>query len=274
MRKFVLNLFVFFFVFYLALLIALYSKQRAILFHPQQGTMRPIDYGFYNISEVLLKDSNKTNIAAWQVLPDPAKANGKAVIVFYGNAGKIEYYGNFLIAFANEGFVALGVSYPGYDNSGGSPSEENFYNAARAGIDYLKTKVGEENISVIGQSIGSGVATQMATEYKLNSVELISPFTSIADLASKKYWYFPVKYLLKDKFDSLSKVDKINEPVLILHGNKDELVPYSLGEELYKNLHSQKKFISYDGYYHNNMPFPRMQKDITDFINATTRISN
>ena len=79
---------------------------------------------------------------------------------------------------------------------------------------------------IYGESLGSGAAVEIGTKYKFLSIVLEAPFTSINDIAKKRYKIYPTKYLVKDKFDNLSKIDKIKSPLMIISGKKDEIVPH------------------------------------------------
>ena len=133
------------------------------------------------------------------------------------------------------------ISWRGFSGNKGSPTEKNLYEDADAAIKWLNKKnVKNNKIVLYGESLGTGVAVEMAKKNNFNSIILESPFTSIENSAKIYYPYLPVKFLLKDRYDSISKIKKINSPILIMHGEKDEVVPFSMGKELFKQANNPK----------------------------------
>ena len=103
-----------------------------------------------------------------------------------------------------------------------------------------KKKVSNSQIILYGESLGTGVAVEIASKNNFNSIILESPFTSIENSAKIYYPYLPVKFLLKDRYDSISKIKKINSPILIMHGRKDDIVPFFMGKKLFEKANSPK----------------------------------
>ena len=99
----------------------------------------------------------------------------------------------------------------------------------------------DKNIIIYGESLGTAIATEIAQNKKYAGVILESPFTSMINLGKKYYPFFPVSFLLKDKFESYKKINKISVPILIIHGEVDKIVPYSMGKKMYE-LANQPKF--------------------------------
>ena len=123
----------------------------------------------------------------------------------------------------------------------GSPTEENLYKDAKAAIKWLNRKEVENNkIILYGESLGTGVAVEIGKKNNFNSIILESPFTSMENAAKIYYPYLPVKLLLKDKYNSISKIKKITTPILIMHGKKDDIVPFSMGKELFEKANNPK----------------------------------
>ena len=132
-----------------------------------------------------------------------------------------------------EGFGVLAAEYRGYRGNPGSPSERGFYTDGEAAIDFLAAHgVESKQLVIIGNSIGSGVATEMAKRHHPHSLVLISPFTSLPDVVAEKFWWVPARLLVQDQFDNLAKLPAIDAPVLILHGEADRLIPDHHGRQL------------------------------------------
>ncbi len=137
---------------------------------------------------------------------------------------------------AEKGFGVLVLGYPGYGGNPGQPSEPAFYVTARAQISWLLERgVKPADIVLYGQSLGSGVAVQMATEFPVGYLILEVPFTSLTDVAAKRFPFpfLPTRYLLKDKFNNLAKIKRLTLPTLIIHGDKDTVIPPIMGDALY-----------------------------------------
>ena len=101
--------------------------------------------------------------------------------------------------------------------------------------------------------MGAGVAVEMATRYSFKSIVLEAPFTSISDMAQKKYKIYPTKFLVLDKFDNLSKINKISSPLLIISGKRDEVVPHSHSLRLFSKANKPKESVFIDEAMHNNL---------------------
>lgn len=166
----------------------------------------------------------------------PAKEDKPTIVLFHGNAGNISgraYKATFLIS---EGYGVILPEYRGYGGNLGRPSEKAFYSDARQILAWLEARgLQESKIILYGESLGSGVAVQMAQE-RPNVAGLIleTPFTSLVDMGRRSYPWLPVSLLLRDKFDNASKISSIRIPVLILHGQRDQVVPWDQGLEIWR----------------------------------------
>ena len=115
------------------------------------------------------------------------------------------------------------------------------YNDARKSVEWLnKAGVISKNIILYGESLGTGVATELGQDNSFAGIVLESPFTSIADAAKIYYPYLPIDLLIKDRYDSLKKIKNINIPILIMHGKKDDVVPFKMGVELFEKANNPK----------------------------------
>ena len=132
-------------------------------------------------------------------------------------------------------------AYRGFSGNKGKPSESGLYEDALAAKKWLNSKeIEDKNIILYGESLGTAIAINLAKDNSFSGVILESPFTSMESLAKKYYPYLPVKILLKDKFNSIDKLNMNNSPLLVMHGEKDRIVPFSMGKEIYSEYKSQK----------------------------------
>jgi len=251
MKRVIVSILAVFATLYLAVAGLLYTYQRDLLYFPD--VQRP----FVNLSavpslkEVELVTSDQLHLLAWYIPP----LDGKPLILyFHGNGGHIGYRAPRLIEFAQAGFGVLMPEYRGYGGNEGRPSEAGFYLDAAAAIDFLRREgIGPERIIVYGESLGTGVATLVASEHPIAALVLESPYTSIAAMASRQFYLLPVNLMLSDRFDSLSRIAKVRAPVLIIHGEQDQIVPPELGRELFAAAPEPKLFWSVPEAGHNDL---------------------
>ena len=141
------------------------------------------------------------------------------------------------------------IAWRGFNGNKGKPSERGLYSDGKSTIDWLiKKGVNEENIILYGESLGTGVATHLAQNKNYAGVILETPFTSMVDAAKNFYPYIPINLLLKDKFENFKKVKNINTPILVMHGEVDQIVPFSMGKKIYEIANNPKYsyFTKYD----------------------------
>lgn len=206
---------------YLCVAAFFFAVQRRMLFQP--GPPRPVHIAGAQVLQ--LGDAR----ALW-IRGD---ADKPVVVHFHGNAEQLADLGELADAWHFRGVGFLAVEYPGY-GAPGSPSEDALYAAASDAIRYLRETlhVPRERTVLVGRSLGTGVATELASRGEGARLVLISPYTSIPDVAQKVVPFLPARLLVRDRLDSLSKAPRIDLPVLVLHGRSDEVIPFELGEKL------------------------------------------
>ena len=137
------------------------------------------------------------------------------------------------------------IAWRGFNGNKGRPSEIGLYKDAKSAIKWLKSKgLNEDNIILYGESLGTGVAVEVAQNKNYAGIILESPYTSMVNMGKKYYPLFPVSILLKDKFESYKKINNIFVPVLIMHGTVDKIVPYDMGKKMYELANEPKFFYS------------------------------
>jgi len=177
------------------------------------------------------------------------------VVYFHGNAEDLSDAGPMIDLLHSFGAGVLAVEYPGYGASPGSPSERGLYAAAESALRWLRDKKREQDVMLLGQSLGSGVAIEMARRGWGARIVLISPFTSMSALGQQLFPWLPVSLLLQHRFDNLSKAPQIDKPVLVLHGTDDEVVPFAMGERISRAFpHATLHPIP--GGHHNDLLWP------------------
>ncbi|HSF11597.1 MAG TPA: alpha/beta hydrolase [Erythrobacter sp.] len=211
---------------YLAVLAVLYVSQRSLIFPAPQERHAPAE-GFAPVT------LNTTDGLALQAHWRAPEAEKPAVVYFHGNAGSLAGATRETAQLAAAGYGVLLVEFRGYGGNPGAPSELGLYQDGRAAMAFLAAqKVTTGQTVVIGHSLGTGTATQMAREFAPAALVLLAPFTSVPDAAAQAMPYVPARWLVRDRFDNHAKVPELAMPVLIIHGTADPVVPFALGERL------------------------------------------
>ena len=231
--------------FYILLLTLVFFFQRSLLYHPSvdnylkdESSNKPTE-----IERVKITTVDKIDLAAWFYNKDIKKL--KTILFFHGNAGSLENRTYKLNHFKNLNVNFLIIAWRGFSGNRGKPNELGLYRDAESAIKWLKSKgVIEQNIIIYGESLGTGVAIEVAQNKNYAGIILESPFTSMINLGKKYYPFFPVSLLLKDKFESYKKINNIYVPVLIMHGKVDKIVPYDMGKKMYELANEPKFFYS------------------------------
>ncbi len=227
------------FLIYIIIVTYMYLNQRNLLYLPNENNYLddPIEFQF---REVYIEVEKKLKLKTWLIEKDFKKRD--TLVFFHGNAGNLSNRVYKLNKLNKLDINILILAWRSFSGNEGEPTEKNLYNDAKKTIEWLNSKgVKNEKIFLYGESLGSGVAVDLGLANNFKGIILESPFTSIEKAAKKIYPFLPVKYLLKDKYDSESKIKKIKVPILILHGEKDRIVPFDMGMKLY-NLANEPKF--------------------------------
>lgn len=169
------------------------------------------------------------------------------------------------------GESVLIIDYPGFGKSTGRPTEQGCYAAADAAYKWLTTTKGiaADNLVLFGASLGGGVAVDLASRKPHRALILVKTFTSIPDVGQSIYPFLPVRWLMCNRFDSLSKIDLCKSPIFIAHGDADTIVPFALGERLYQAAPQPKKFLRLKGADHNHMLPEEFFTELKSFLSAT-----
>ncbi len=238
---------------YVIVLLAVYFMQRSLQYFPDKNYPgEPKESGVPAMQVVELQTDDGLTLNAW--FAPPEKRDGKIVVYYHGNAGHIGHRALKAQHFIDKGMGVLLIDYRGFGGNPGSPSEKGFYQDGRAAIRFLEQK--EYAISqfvIYGESIGSGVATQMALEIQPRYLILEAPFSSAVDVARKRYFFLPVDFLMKDRYDNADKIADIRTSLLVVHGDEDSVIPIELGRKLFERAQHPKEFITINGGHHNDL---------------------
>ena len=248
-RKFFLSSFLIILLVYFSILIFLFLFQRNLLYHPTENNYDQ-DNLTVPIEKIKIKTKDNIELLAWLHKKDFKKY--KTILFLHGNAGSLENRIHKINNFKNMDINFLIISWRGFSGNSGSPTEDGLYQDARSAVKWLKNKgLDEKDIIIYGESLGTGVSVEIAQYNNFAGVILESPFTSMIDAAKDKYPIFPIKLLLKDRYENNKKIKNLISPILIMHGEKDKIVPFWMGKKLYDNAKEPKYF--FNSKYDNHM---------------------
>jgi hypothetical protein len=227
---------------YVGLAAWLYITQRSLMYFPDTVHTTPAQAGFPEAEEVTLSTSDGQHIIAWHVAPS---ANKPVILYFHGNGGALRYRVARFKKLIADGLGLVALEYRGYGGSSGSPSERGLITDAETAYAFAVARYPAQQIVLWGESLGSGVAVALAAEKPVGRVILEAPFTSTAAVAAMRYWYIPVRLLMKDQFHSDRRIHKVTAPLLILHGLLDHTVPYAMGEHMFDLANKPKHIVRF-----------------------------
>jgi fermentation-respiration switch protein FrsA (DUF1100 family) len=226
----------------------MYLAQRRFIYFPEPARTPPQTAGLPDVAERIVATPDGEKLIVWY---GKAKPGQPTVLYFHGNGGALEFRSASIRRYLDHGRGMFMMSYRGYSGSTGSPSEVANVADAKLAYDALVQEgVRPEDIILYGESLGSGVATQVAAEKKVAGVILDSPFTSIAELAAQIYPWLPVNWLLTDRYDSILHIRDVHVPVFIVHGEADDIVPVEMGRHLFAAANEPKEIVTMPGAGH------------------------
>ena len=216
----------------------LYIFQRRIVFNTSGYPGHPKDYNLFLTREIFITTDDNIDLLSWLHIGDK---DLPLLIYFHGNSFHIGDRAHRIEKYIDQNWNIILVSWRGFGGNKGKPTEQGLYEDARSAIKWLIEKgILEENIIIYGESLGTGIATEIAQNKKYAGVILESPFTSMVAAAKSKYPIFPVKLLLKDKYESDKKIKNIKSPILIMHGEVDKIVPFWMGKKMFELANNPK----------------------------------
>ena len=253
----------FFILFYIVFLGIMYVFQRKFIYFPLK--IRPSLGSLGGIyTEVQTQTEDQLTLTHWY-----AKQGRSHIVVLHGNAGNIEsraYRFKFLV---DQGYSVLLVSYRGYGDNLGQPTELDLISDSALVLEWLfkQEGVSSEDVVLFGESLGSGVAIALADQYPVKGLIFDGAYSSMAEVGQSAYPFLPVRWLLKDTWDSKSRIQKVQSPTLFIHSKKDSVVPFRFGQKLFQAAKEPKRYIWLEHSGHNdNLEIESVRKSIFDFL--------
>jgi fermentation-respiration switch protein FrsA (DUF1100 family) len=252
-------------VFYVGIVGLMYVAQRSLMYFPERVRTAPTDAGFPQAQEAVLNSADGTRLIVWHVAPKEGKP---VFLYFHGNGGSLRYRVRRFENLTADGSGLVALSYRGYGGSGGSPSEEGLLADADAAYAFARAQYPGAKLVVWGESLGSGVAVALAAKNKIDALILEAPYTSTADIAFAAYPFIPVSLLMKDQFRSDSRIDKVKTPILIMHGMRDNIIPFAYGRRLFDLAPEPKHFVPLPLGEHENLDAHGAQAAAREFLES------
>ena len=232
------------FIIYFLITLIIFFYQRKLLYHPSENNYLDENSLTHKIEKISIKSEN--DLIGWYYFKNK---NYKTLLFFHGNAGKLDNRIYKLNEFSKLNLNYLIFAYRGFSGNKGKPSELGLYQDAQNAKGWLNNKgISDQDIILYGESLGTAIAIEIGKKNKFAGIILESPFTSMEILAKKYYPYLPAKFILKDKYKSVDKLNMLNSPIHVMHGKNDKIVPFYMGEQIYQKYDGikSKYFSNYD----------------------------
>jgi fermentation-respiration switch protein FrsA (DUF1100 family) len=253
---------------YVAGLLAMLIFQRTLMYFPNPRRLDPAQEGLPAAKVVELVSADGVRLLAWYV---PAQPGKPLVLYFQGNAEGLDARAARFRKLTDDGTGLLALNYRGYGGSGGTPNEKGLIADANAAYEFAAKQVPPSRIVAFGESLGTGVAVALASEREVGAVILDAPFTSAADVGAAAYWFAPVRWFMFDPFHSDRRIGKVHAPLLVLHGERDRVVPIGFGERLFALANVPKRMQRFPLGGHVNLDDHGAMPVIKEFLAALSR---
>jgi uncharacterized protein len=236
----------------LVLVAIAWSQQRRLIYFPFGGVPDPVAVGLDGAAAVSFQTADGLTLSGWFV--SRTDRPDFTLIVFNGNAGNRAFRAPLADALARANLAVLLFDYRGFGGNPGSPTEAGLKHDARAARAYVISRpdVHPRNIVYFGESLGTAVAADLAVDHPPAALILRSPFTSLTDVGRHHYAFLPVRWLLRDRYDTIDRIARVNAPLLIIGGDNDRIVPIEQTRRLYEAARHPKSLLVIGGADHND----------------------
>lgn len=236
---------------YVLLVFVAWLGQRRLIYVPNPTRYAPAAAGLAQADERELATPDGARLVTWRI---GAKPGQPTILYFHGNGGGLVNRAARAARYAALGYGILMMSYRGYSGSTGSPSEAANLADAKLAYDTLIAEgIKSQDIVIYGESLGTGVAVQVAAENPALALILDAPYTSMADMAQRRFPILPVRPLLADRYESTRFIGQVRMPVLVLHGADDELIPVAMGRAIFALANEPKKLAIFEQGHHTDL---------------------
>jgi fermentation-respiration switch protein FrsA (DUF1100 family) len=225
--------------------------ERQITYQPNATRTTPAAARLPQVKEQTLRTPDGQRLIVWRL---PAQPGRPTILYFHGNGDPLTYRSGRVGSFEAEGYGLYMIAYRGFSGSTGAPTEAAIISDALLAYGALRSEgVAAEDIIIYGESLGTNVALRTALSRPAAALILEAPFTSMVDAWRQFVPLMPVGLLLRDRFDSIGIIDRLKMPLLVMHGERDRLVGFRLGQRLFKAAPEPKRFESFPEAGHMNL---------------------
>lgn len=231
------------FLVYAIVAVAAFILQRRLMYLPDPDRVSPATFNLAGVKERVLVAPDTAQIVTWYA---PARPGQPTILYFHGNAGNLASRSERVRRYVSRGYGVMLMSYRGYSGSTGSPSERaNIADAKLAYDALISDGIDPEDIIIYGESLGSGVAVQVAADNEIGGLVLDAPYTTIVDVAALAYPYLPVRPFVFDRYESIRYLPRVKAPLLVLHGEEDRVIPVEMGKAVYAAANAPKEIATF-----------------------------
>lgn len=250
----------------------LFVMQRQMMYFPTNVAPPPERVGLEGVEVVALTTPDEETVLLWH---SPAHAGQPSVLFLHGNGREVADRADRFAAYQAAGFGVTFLSWRGYGGSTGRPTETGFLTDGAAALTWLVgTGVEMQDIVIIGESLGTGVAVQLAAGRDIGALVLGAPFTATVDVAARSYPWAPVRVLMKDQFLSRDHIADVRAPILIQHGTEDRVVPFDMGRTLSEMATAPVEFVPLTGKGHEGLYEPAAWEREISFIQKVLEVDS
>lgn len=251
-------------VLYAIMLAGAYYLQRMLMYFPARERIAPAAAGLAGVEEKVIETPDGARVIAWYGKARPGRPT---LLYFHGNGGSLvtraERFGKYLA----RGYGVLMMTYRGYGGSTGQPSERANVADAKLAYEMLRgLGVDPAEIVIYGESIGSGVAVQVAAEKPIAGLILDAPYTSVVELAAAAYPFLPVRLFLTDRYETMRFIGRLTAPLLVVHGELDNVIPVAMGRAVHAAARGPKEMVTFPRAGHSDHHLHGSYEAILDWL--------
>ena len=249
---------------YLVICAAAYFGNRMFMYFPDPARILPAAAGLSGVEEIEFLGGDGTPLVAWYA---PAEEGKPTILYFHGNAANAANRAPKIGMMIEDGFGVFYLNNRGYGGSSGSPTEANNVADAIAAYDALAARgVQPERIVAFGESLGSGQAVRLAAERPVAAVVLEAAPTSTVDVGRSVYFWLPLSLLIADQYNVERHISAVTVPLLVLHGERDEVIPVEMGRRIHSAANDPKRIELFPNGRHNDLFDHGAWEKMRDFL--------
>jgi fermentation-respiration switch protein FrsA (DUF1100 family) len=251
---------------YAVVAVAAFVLQRRLMYFPDRERVSPASFNLPGVTERVIDTPDGARLIAWYA---PAAPGRPTLLYFHGNAGNLASRSERVRRYVQRGYGVLFMSYRSYGGSTGTPSERaNVADALLAYQALIEDGIDPDDIIVYGESLGSGVAVQVAAQVEVGGLVLDAPYTSIVDVAALEYPYLPVRPFMLDRYETIRFLPKVKAPLLVLHGEDDRVIPVEMGKAVYAAANPPKEIATFPRAGHSDHHLYGSYEEVFRWIEA------